>query len=754
MNQAVNLVIQRVKPREGWLPLLLLAAIVGCVISAVLEVGWVPEDGVVVPAALGGFLLGTILAKRPLSTLSAWIFITLYGLVIPLIGTAQLWPSWPALLGGWAALRPYWLQTGALFLDRLGSWGTAVFSNQSSQETVAFTLGLALLSYFLTAFASWQLFRRHQPLPGLLALGLGLAFNGYFGGGQIWWLGAFVGLTALLTALMHHFALIETWDTHQVDYSDELRIDLLLYASAIAAILLLLALTLPSFSIRRLVQRFQAQPVVQQTEAALERAFGGVESRGGGQPGGPDGVGGSGILPRSFLLDAPPELAETVVMTAVVQSEANLTGQHWRALSYDVYTGRGWALSEERVEPLAANTAIALPAVEAAATVSQTVHWVLDKRLTRYTLGLPQQFDQEATAIWRGQTDLVRINSADGFYTAVSQVSQATPTMLRGTAVANVPPALLARYTRLPGSIPQRVLDLAAEIAGGQRNPYDQARAIEQFLRQYPYSLDVETPPREADPVDNFLFEQRAGYCDFYASAMVVLARAVGLPARLAVGYLAQPIDENGIQTVYQINGHSWAEVYFAEYGWVEFEPTAAFATPHGPQFSTDQTPELGTQIPDFADPASLEIPPIPEPVDERPFPWTLLFALVAAAGFIRWWWQRGQLPAGADAVIWSYGRLQQTAVQLGQASQPSQTPQEFLAALQTYLSHFSQSPRLVRRIEQLQPHLTQLTSLYIRRRYAGDAESGQIKAWQSWQQVKRPLFLLRGVRKFAKRKR
>ncbi|MCB8928836.1 MAG: transglutaminase domain-containing protein [Ardenticatenaceae bacterium] len=748
MARAVDLVIQRIKPREGWLPLLLLAAIVGCVITAVLEVAWVPDDGVVIPAALGGFLLGTILAKRPLSPISAWILITLYGVAIPLIGTAQLWPTWSAWLGGWASLRPYWLQNGALFLDRMGSWGTAVFSNQSSQETIAFTLGLALLSYFLTAFASWQLFRQHRPLPGLLALGLGLAFNGYFGGGQIWWLATFVGLTALLTAMMHHFALTEAWDKHQVDYSGELRMDLLLHASAIAAILLVLALTLPSFSIRRLVQRFQAQPVVQQTEAALERAFGGVENRAGGQPSGPDGVGGSGILPRSFLLDAPPELAETVVMTAVVQSEANLTGLHWRALSYDVYTGRGWALSEERTEPLDADTAIALPAVEAAATVSQTVHWVLDKRLTRYTLGLPQQLEQEATVFWRGQTDLVRINSANTVYTAVSQVSQATPTMLRGTAVADVPPALLARYTRLPDSIPQRVLDLATEIADNQSNPYDQAHAIEQFLRQYPYSLEVQTPPREVDPVDHFLFEQRAGYCDFYASAMVVLARAVGLPARLAVGYLAQPTDENGVQTVYQINGHSWAEVYFAEYGWVEFEPTPAFVSPHA--FS-EPSPTFGTQMPDFAESQPLEIPPIPpEESEERPFPWALVLAAAGLFGLVYAWWRRGQLPAGADAVIWSYGRLEDTAVKLGQGPQPSQTPQEFLAMLQTALSHFGQSPRLARQIERLRPHLTQLTNLYMQRRYAGDAESGRIKAWQSWQQVKRPLFLLRIVRMFA----
>ena len=748
MATAVRFVIRRAKPQEGWFPLLLLATIVACLITAVLEVGWVPEDMVVIPAALGGLLLGSLLAKRPLSTLASWILIVLYGFLLPLINLANLWPTWVALASGWEGLRQFWLQNGALFWDRAWSWGTAVSSGQSSQETVVFALGLGLASYFLTAFACWQIFRHYRPMGGLVSLGIGLALNGYFGGAQLWWTGLFVTLASLLTAVIHFTALAQEWDTNQVDYSDEVRTDLFIYAGVIAFLLLALATGLPRLSIRQLVSAFQEQPTVQQIESLLDRSFAGVQ--GSQQPKGADGVGGRGILPREFLLGNAPELHETVVMTAVVQSEADLVGIHWRSLSYDVYTGRGWALSEERTEPIPANTTIPLPAVAATTAVSQTVHWRRDQRVARYTLGLPQQFNQDVETIWRGQTDLARVKGDGPIYTVLSQVSQASPALLRQTAAADVPPAIQARYTALPETLPQRVRDLAQEAAGSADNPYDQAVALERFLRQYPYSLDVRLPPSGVDPVDYFLFEQQTGYCDFYASTMVVMARSLGLPARLAIGYAAQSADAAGIQTIYEINSHSWAEVYFAGYGWVEFEPTATFTTSHANRATAPVFESFEDQIPEPFDGAP---PPLPEIVEERPFPWIPLIILGVLASLIGWLWRRGQLPAGQDAVVWSYGRWQQLATKLNQSPRPSQTPQEFLSAFTGFLGEYGRFPRLATRLEAIRPHLDRLTALYVQRRYAGDAQSGRIQAWESWQKVKRPLWFLRLIKRLIPKK-
>lgn len=747
--QGVQFTLRRVKPKEGWLPLLLLLAVAAGLAAAVLDAGWVPEDSIVISTTIGGLLLGSLLAKRPLSAWLAWILIVLYGILITLVDLAHLWPSLSQLFAGWQELRPFWLQNGALFLDRVGSWLTAVFSGGSSQETIVFALGLGLLTYLLIAFASWQLFRHARPFSGLLPLGLGLAFNGYFSGVDLGWMALFVGLTALLTAVMHIITLQTEWDKTEVDYSDEVQLDLLVTASIIAVFLLTIAFTLPSFSLRRLAAAFQEQPAVRQAEAALERVFGGVESNGGSQPRGRDGVGGRGILPRDYLLGDAPELYETVVMTAVVQSEANIRGIHWRALSYDVYTGRGWALSEERTELRPANDRLPLPTLAATATISQTVFWLQDGRLVRYSLGLPNQFNQKTEAIWRGQTDLVRVQGQTSSYTVHSQFSVANQQMLKETAVSNIDPTIMARYTVLPESVPQRVLDLAQEVAGQINNPYDKAVALEQFLRQYPYSLSIEEPPSDRDPVDYFLFEQQAGYCDYYASSMVVMARSLGLPARMGIGFLAQPADANGVQTVRQINGHSWAEIYFAGYGWIEFEPTATFSSPHA-LLDDGTAGEIGNEA-EAASFSDEELPPLPPIKVRRPFPWNRLAILAAAAAVLGLAWWRSRRPAGQDVVVWSYGRLQRSAAKLGLPPSPSLTPDEYSHALQAELNSYGRTPWLIKLIHRLQPNVAQLTTLYVEHIYAKMPTDGA-KAQESWQGLKRPLWLLRIIKKISKK--
>ena len=158
-------------------------------------------------------------------------------------------------------------------------------------------------------------------------------------------------------------------------------------------------------------------------------------------------------------------------------------------------------------------------------------------------------------------------------YSWTSAVPRFYPSQLEGASVSSDP-----HYTQLPEGLPSRIRELALEITAGYGSPYAKAKAIESYLREtYPYRF-ADSPedfvPPGRDPVDWFLFDHREGTCGVYSSAFVVLARSVGLPARVVSGWAIGATD--GTQTVYSDQAHQWAEVPFDRLGWVTFEPTGA----------------------------------------------------------------------------------------------------------------------------------------------------------------------------------
>src|SRR5207302_948901 len=138
------------------------------------------------------------------------------------------------------------------------------------------------------------------------------------------------------------------------------------------------------------------------------------------------------------------------------------------------------------------------------------------------------------------------------------------------------------RYLSLPATVPQRVRDLARQVVqqASATNPYDQARAIESYLRtNFKYSTSIPLPPTGMDRIDWFLFQGKEGYCEYYAGAMVVMLRSLGIPARMAAGYAPGTYDaKTETYTVRESSAHTWPEVYFPGYGWIEFEPTPSQA--------------------------------------------------------------------------------------------------------------------------------------------------------------------------------
>ncbi len=176
---------------------------------------------------------------------------------------------------------------------------------------------------------------------------------------------------------------------------------------------------------------------------------------------------------------------------------------------------------------------------------------------------------------WRTQN---RLEEGEA-YVMRSYVSLATVEDLR-EAPAEYSGFLKDHYLQLPPSLPQRVRDLAIEVTEGADNPMDKALAVQDYLRSdaFEYTQDIERPPRNSDGVDHFLFDSKAGYSDYYASAMTVMMRALGVPARLAAGYAAgEDVEGTDFRAVKDADSHGWAQVYFPGHGWIDFEPTPAW---------------------------------------------------------------------------------------------------------------------------------------------------------------------------------
>jgi transglutaminase-like putative cysteine protease len=162
-------------------------------------------------------------------------------------------------------------------------------------------------------------------------------------------------------------------------------------------------------------------------------------------------------------------------------------------------------------------------------------------------------------------------------YSVIADMSIPSEATLRN-APQSYPPGISDRYLQIPDTVPSRVLGLARSLSQGASNPYDSAQAIETYLRDMEYSTATPTLPYDADAVDQFLFESKVGYSDYFASAMAVMLREVGVPTRLVFGFgpgVEGPEGQGYV--VREKDSHSWPEAYFTNVGWVPFEPTPIY---------------------------------------------------------------------------------------------------------------------------------------------------------------------------------
>jgi transglutaminase-like putative cysteine protease len=310
-----------------------------------------------------------------------------------------------------------------------------------------------------------------------------------------------------------------------------------------------------------------------------------------------------GISPNiGDVFDAPASLrhSNTLDMTSrprlsnkVVFTVDAARADFWRGETFDVWNGHEWARNDGDAEEYFLGRQGAQVAVPAApfdvgategADFRQTFHVEAGFSDVVFAAPSPRTVQTDKLLKSRGDGAVTVTGGVGGgfgkgaVYSVVSRRTRATADALRAADFEPTPAEILSAEAQVPAATTSRVRALARRITAAAPTNYDKVIAIEDWMgAQTEYSLNAPLSPPGVDVVDDFLFRSKVGWCEQIASSMVVLARSVGIPARLATGFAPGDRDAlTGRFVVRERDAHAWAEIYFAGIGWQGFDPTAS----------------------------------------------------------------------------------------------------------------------------------------------------------------------------------
>jgi transglutaminase-like putative cysteine protease len=668
---------------EDWLTF---AAAVIAFLSVAISIehaNWVKNMPALVPTALAGLLIGMIGARIKTKAIAIHPLALILGLAV-------------------VALVVQSYAEGATVAERLEDvrvrmreWVDVVRAGDISNDNLPFVTLVHGICFLAAYLAAWSIFRWRNAWLAIIPGGMVLLANISFLKGQP--SGAFIVFlfgAIVLIARLHLQRSQARWRRHGVDYPELMSVSAIQLTVVVSAALIVFAWALPvgnQASAAKSVFDVLSQPVRGQSDT-LVRLFHNVDSRK-GAPLHPFG---------DFLTIQGHVKLGTKDIFEINSPEPGLV----RAQSYEEYTGTGWKVAGRQERRIDGGDLAATPNEPGyqARTTSILRVKVLDSESTILTPGSP--FGTNLPSIAEGPKgvpgEIERLQSRKGLgandaYNSVGTQSAATAEQLLAAGTA-YPDWVSGRYLQLPKELPQRVRDEARRVTNpGKSTPYEQAVAVENYLRTFPYNLDVESAPPGRDTVDFFLFDQKAGYFDYQSTAMAVMLRTLGIPARVAVGYVLDPASaEETKYTVRKNDAYSWVEVFFPNYGWVNFNPTR-----DRPQGGAGGIGGGLANGPDIVDPLGLNgllgpdafEKPVPgSPTDlalnEAPtvhgdLPWVLIWSLagvltlaaaVVVTGRVSWSWGMSGLEGRAR--LWA--KVQRVAGWAGLGSRPAETPREW----------------------------------------------------------------------------
>ena len=506
-----------------------------------------------------------------------WIAIT--GVLVgTLIGNGRMRFPRAILVGSTIGMLMITLSTtfastgGSSFGDRMthlailvNNWITQVLAGEAASDPTVFVLFLAASVWCATFVGSFILARNGRIWDAVIFNGACLVINVSVALTNLYPdLIVFTLAVLVLLVRIHIVNLQERWTKQNIVPSGEMDWRLLRGGLTWTTVLVIMALVTPRVGAAEVLNGAWStfEGPYHSVEAEWQRFFAGVS--------GPSRLQGVSFS-DAIRLGQAPNLGDRIVF--YVDAPA---AHFWRAVTYDFYTGAGWRTTESDKADK-----ISLPTTDRE-TFQATFDIIVPHSNILFAANEPQkadvpyQFYTGADKSYSTSLHALNRSQAAGTYTVTSLVSIADKQTLRKVA-PTYSDYIKSKYLQLPSTLPQRVKTLAHQVMDNLPNAYDRAEALESFLRSPPfsYSPQVKATPPGRDPVDYFLFDLKQDFCEYFASAMVVMLREEGIPARLVEGFTTGSYDNaSNSFVVKEQDAHAWVEAYFPGYGWIEFEPT------------------------------------------------------------------------------------------------------------------------------------------------------------------------------------
>jgi transglutaminase-like putative cysteine protease len=490
-----------------------------------------------------------------------------------------------------ASILPKLEWTARLYLLYARLWYAVadLLANKAVKDPILFLATMVILYWFASLLSTYQLVRRGNPWLPLLALGGMIIVIEYtmemyryakVSGGIASFFFLFSCL--LLMGRIYYLRSKKEWEKRGGTIEMEVGYDLGRGVVVAALVLALVAWNTP-----RVINFFQnddpaRERVSRSWQTFRDRISKAVNSLRSSSPVIVEGYG------NNMFLGTGGNQSEKEVLTVRPISGKPTSGRlYWTARTYDIYDNGQWSTSISGSQGMGPGQgSIRYPTWNMRRETSLTFISHVPLLKTVYYSSEPLNVNREAQGVVAvaddGTMDLNAIIfepplRAGEEYTVRSTMVQPTILAMRDSGT-DYPDWVKKRYLQIPTDFSPRVSDLARQIAGDEQTAYDKTMAVTQYLRRtITYTETVPEAPRNRDPLEWFLFDQRAGFCNYYASSEVMMLRSLGVPARLSVGYAQGTWNpETESFSVLGKDSHAWPEIYFPRIGWVPFEPTVS----------------------------------------------------------------------------------------------------------------------------------------------------------------------------------